>query len=166
MPVNNNIYNINWRRLTIWFLPIALRQVKHIAWLQVVFQPIKQLWLDFTKFRKQATYKVIHTSQVCYLEAVLNDLFDNTLRRIYIENGLFIEPLYIYTVPEDKPRYIDTQYIFSENDLNNNDTDFIVIVPLDLKPLNEVAQNAYLSQMKALINYYKLASKTYTIQWI
>jgi hypothetical protein len=170
--VNPNIYNINWRRLAIWFLPIPMRKQITIDWLQSWLQPIKTLWADFLLFRDQAIYKVAHTSQVCYMEAGLNDLFDNTLRRIAIKNGLFIEPLYVYTVDEEKPLWLHPEddnkplWLYSEDDLNNNDTDFIVCVPIDLQPANTVALNAYLSRIKALINYYKLASKTYTIEWI
>ncbi|MDC9722352.1 MAG: hypothetical protein PSN34_06215 [Urechidicola sp.] len=170
--MNSNIYNINWRRLSIWLLPIALRTTKMVAWLQVLLQPLKESWQSFTLFRINIEYKVRHTSQVCYLQGALNDSFDNTLRRIVIKNGLFLAPVYIYTPLEDKPVWLYPEadnkpvWLYSPEDLTNNDTDFIVCVPIELKPSNTVALNAYISRMKSLLNYYKLASKTYRIEWI
>ena len=44
--------------------------------------------------------------------------------------------------------------------------DFIVRVPIELKPASPIALEGFLSDMKALINEYKLGSKTYNIIWI
>jgi len=162
----DRIYIIDYNKLVVWLLPTFLRKVKLFTWLQVLIAPIKELYSDFLKFRKRVNYKLSHNSQVCYLQKVLNDAFDTELKRIYIENGIFLQALYVYTPEEQLPVYIDTQYIYSDADLMGGADDFIVRVPIELKPASPIALEGFLSDMKALINEYKLGSKTYNIIWI
>jgi hypothetical protein len=136
-------------------------------WLQVLITPIGELYNNFLKYRKRVNYKLSHNSQVCYLQKVMNDSFDSELKRIYIENGIFLQALYIYTPQEELPVYIGREYIiYSDEDLVGGQDDFIVVVPVQLKPSSTIALEGFLSDMKALINEYKLASKTYSIKWI
>ncbi|WP_136464955.1 hypothetical protein [Flagellimonas onchidii] len=162
----DNIYIVDYRKLIIWLVPTFLRKVKLIAWLQVLIAPIKGLYNDFLKYRKKVDYKLNHNSQVCYLQKVLNDAFDNESKRIYIENGIFIQALYVYAPKEELPVYVGTQYIYSDGDLTGGQIDFIVNVPIGLKPSDPIALEGFLSDMRALVNEYKLASKTYNIKWI
>ncbi len=161
----DKIYIIDYNKLIVWLLPTFLRRVKLFMWLQVLITPIRELYNNFLKYRKQVNYKLSHNSQVCYLQKVLNDAFDNELRRIYIENGVFLKALYVYTPKEELPVYIGTEYIYSDEDLIGGQDDFIVNVPIDLKPSSTIALEGILSDMKGLINEYKLASKTYSITW-
>lgn len=48
-------------------------------------------------------YRLGITPQVCYLEKMLNDRFDNTARRIFILNPVIKDITYIYTDAENKP---------------------------------------------------------------
>ncbi|MGY0407549.1 MAG: hypothetical protein ACWIPJ_04235 [Polaribacter sp.] len=146
-------------------MPTFLRKVKHVAWLDVLCNPLKETYEAFLQYRAKVNYKLRHNSQVCYLQAVLNDSFDKQLRRIIIENGIFLQALYVYAPEEQLPVYIDTQYIYSDEDLAGGQTDFIIKVPKDLKPSDPIALEGLLSDIKAVTNEYKLASKTYTIQW-
>ena len=100
----DRIYIIDYNKLVVWLLPTFLRKVKLFTWLQVLIAPIKELYSDFLKFRKRVNYKLSHNSQVCYLQKVLNDVFDTELKRIYIENGIFLQALYVYTPEEQLPR--------------------------------------------------------------
>lgn len=162
----DKIYIIDYNKLLVWLLPTFLRRVKLSKWLKVLLHPITILYNDFLKYRKRVNYKLSHNSQVCYLQKVLNDSFDTEQKRIYIKNGLFIQALYVYSPQENLPVYIDTQYIYSDEDLIGRQDDFIVLVPSQLKPSNPIALEGFLNDMKALINEYKLASKTYSIKWI
>src|SRR5690606_12863694 len=117
-------------------------------------------------------YRLNHNSQVCSLKAVLNDAFDTDLRRITIQNATIKEPLWFYEPGDEKPVYFyevadeSPVYFRSESEFMGGGSDFTVLVPLDLKPVSEVELNAYLIRMRALIDYYKLYCKAYTIEFI
>lgn len=74
--------------------------------------------------------------QVCYLEAFLNDRFDFTLRRIYIEDAANEETIYIYKRDEATPLVISTraeasaQPIFTRGETNGDYiNDFVIYMP-------------------------------------
>lgn len=168
----NNVYNINWRKFIIENLEVDLRRVKTVKWLEVLFKPIIWLHIEFLAFRTQALYKVNHNSQICYLQAVLNDSFDNIQRRIIIRNATLREPLWFYEPEENKPVVFyepeDNKpvYFREESEFIGDGADFLVLVPIDLKPTNTQEENALLIKMKAQIDYYKLFVKNYIILWV
>lgn len=129
-------------------------------------EPIKVIHNEFKVFRKNSIYKIVHNGQVMILEKVLNDAFDNTLRRIYITDSLIKDPLYIYSTPEQKPVYLGSEFLYDFSVFNDIGTDFNVIFPISLKPVTAFDLLNSENRIKALINYYKLASKRYKIQWI
>lgn len=168
----DNVYNINWRKFIIENLEVDLRRVKTVKWLEVLFKPIIWLHIEFLAFRTQALYKVNHNSQICYLQAVLNDSFDNIQRRIIIRNATLREPLWFYEPEENKPVVFyepeDNKpvYFREESEFIGDGADFLVLVPIDLKPTNIQEENALLIKMKAQIDYYKLFVKNYIILWV
>ena len=168
----DNVYNINWRKFIIENLEVDLRRVKTVKWLEVLFKPIIWLHIEFLAFRTQALYKVNHNSQICYLQAVLNDSFDNVQRRIIIRNATLREPLWFYEPEENKPVVFyepeDNKpvYFREESEFIGDGADFLVLVPIDLKPTNTQEENALLIKMKAQIDYYKLFVKNYIILWV
>lgn len=162
----NNIYTIDFERKVLWLLPTFLRKIGQYQWLISLLEPLRVLHQDFLMYRRLSNYKLKHNSQVCYLQKVLNDAFDSEQKRIYITNGRFIQPLYIYTTAEDRPVYLGSEFIYSESDLSAGFEDFTVHIPIDIKPNNNTALEGLIADMKALINYYKLAAKTYNLRWI
>lgn len=167
-----NVHFINWDNLVDDLLMISLRKPFTRAWIKCLMAPIKFLHADFIAFRKLCLYRINHNSQICYMEAVLNDSFDPNQRRIRIQNVLFKEPIYFYEPeenrevffyePEDgKPVYFREDYEFIGDGL-----DFVVMVPPDLRPANPDAETALLTRMKGEIDYYKLYSKNYAIIWV
>ena len=168
----DNVYNINWRKFIIENLEVDLRRVKTVKWLEVLFKPIIWLHIEFLAFRTQALYKVNHNSQICYLQAVLNDSFDNTQRRIIIRNAILREPLWFYEPEENKPVLFYEEsdnkpvYFREESEFIGDGADFLVLVPIDLKPTNTQEENALLIKMKAQIDYYELFVKNYIILWV
>jgi hypothetical protein len=160
----SNIYNINFRKLANLLTPPFLRKQKSIDFLEVLLTPLSIVNRSLRKFRAQAIYKVKHNGQVVYLQAVLNDFYDNYERRIYIDDFPVIESLYIYTAPENKTVFLGEMSIYSDAEVTLTvEYDFIVYVPIEYKPNTEQSLNAFLVQMRSLINYYKLASKRYNI---
>jgi hypothetical protein len=168
----DNVYNINWRTFIVLNLPAFLRKTKTIKFLEVIFKPIMWLHLAFLEFRTQALYKVNHNSQICYLQAVLNDSFDSTQRRIIIRNAILREPLWFYEPEENRPVLFYEEsdnkpvYFREEIEFVGDGADFLVLVPIDLKPTNTQEENALIIKVEGQINYYKLFVKNYIILWV
>ena len=166
----SNIYNIDFRALAEKLTPPFLRGIRFIDWLETLFNPLEQVNFNFKQFRKDSIYKVVNNCQVVYLEKVLNNAFDVSDRRIYIVDSLFLDPLSVYPVASDRPVYIydanNPVYINDDSVFEVSEFDFIVVMPLELKPANGYDLTNILIQIRSLVNYYKLASKRFTIIWI
>ncbi|PCI11858.1 MAG: hypothetical protein COB73_00700 [Flavobacteriaceae bacterium] len=169
--MNNIVYIIDYLRLVIWCLPFALRQPKTIAYLQSLIQPMINLYNEFIDYKVISLYKMNHNSQVCYLRAVLNDSFDFHLRRIIIQNARILEPNWLYHPADNKPKFIyseadnSPQYLYDPNSFIGDGVDFVVIVPLVLKPSTQLEIIRFETKMKGLLDYYKLYSKNYSIKY-
>lgn len=167
-----NFYNLNFENLSNSLTPPFLRKEKLISWLTTLLNPLTEVNTLFLKNRDNNIYKVTHNGQVYSLQAVLNDSYDNNLRRIRIVDSIIRDPLYIYPENDNKPVYIysDSEnkpvYIYDNSVFLDIDVDFIVLVPIEYKPINTQELNILLIQMRSIINYYKLASKRYVIKWI
>lgn len=156
------VFDIDYKRLVRLLTPNLLRQSIVFAFLDAMIKPIKSLHYLFILNRSANSYRLGITPQVCYLEKMLNDRFDNRHRRIYIIDGTFYESTYLYTNSENINLYAFTEeenkdlYFLTADETGSKDVDFIVFVPLSLD-FNE-------PEMKALLEIYKLASKTYAIK--
>lgn len=159
-------FNINWERLALLLLPTFLRNEVMRAWASLLVLPMSEIHYQWRENRKDNIYRLAHNSQKCYLRAALNDRFDNQLRRIRIDDGNSFKRKYIYTDGElngtiinsqifVKPTYLGTMFLYDDSDYEDTGVDFIVKVPAD------IMYNTY--EMKALIDFYKLASKRYKI---
>lgn len=159
------MYNIDYIKLILWLIPEELQLPKMVALVNAFSAPFKLLYNDFIARRTRNIYKIEHNSQVCYLEAALNDSFDVTQRRIYITDGNMYTQLYIFTEVESKPLFVFTEaenkpvYIYPESDYVQTRVDFIVNIPAVIKPLI----NEY--ELIALIDFYKLASKRMNLNY-
>ena len=151
------LFDINFKKIGIGFLPIDLRQPKNIAYVLALLEPVEWLYYKWLQKRDFDWYRLKHTGQVCKLRKVLNDNLDPSLRRIYIGEGTAFPREYIYTQAENKPKFLGTFYIKSQNEYENTGVDFIVFVPQEII-------NSTISELKYLLKYYKLAGKRYMIQ--
>lgn len=151
-------YKLDIERLTVMLLPTLSRQGRTMAWLRALTFPIGQLYNEWAAFRDRNLYILAHSGQVVYLRKVLNDSFDTALRRIQIVDGNRFGRVYIYTSGEVKPAFLGKMYLRNAIDFADTGVDFIVLVPAGLQFNN--------FDMTALIDFYKLASKRYTIQTI
>jgi hypothetical protein len=152
-------YSIDFNRLTILMLPPFLREVKLIGYVQSLLVPIDTLYYKWLLFRSENLYKVHHNGQICYLRKVLNDKLDASERRIYIGNGNKYERQYLYTTPENRPRYLGTLFLNRDYDYADTGVDFIVYAP------KEVIKSS-LFELQALTNLYKMGGKRYKIEAI
>lgn len=144
-------------------LPTFLRKNKMIAFLTVCTKPLDVLY-------KNTLYKMQHTCQVISLEKMLNEHFavagynandhENT-KQISITDEYYPPENYIYTQDESTPSvdydnqdlWLDEDDIFLEDDSPH--FDFVVNIPPTIVFVE--------AQLRALIDYYKLAGKKYRI---
>lgn len=150
-------YKIDIKKLVIWLIPMELRKPYRIVYLFSLTKPLSVILDSWQKFREDNIYKLSHNGQVCYLRKALNDRFDSQQRRIILTGSHRYKQQYIYTIPEKKDKYLGTMYLRQDADFEDNGIDFIVLAPAEL-----LDENNY--EMKALIDYYKLASKRYKIE--
>ena len=150
-------YNIDYNRLTILLLPTFLRKPVLIGYIQSLISPIDNLYYKWFSFREDNLYKVKHTGQICKLRKALNDRFDPMLRRIIIGDGNRYRRQYLYTTPENRPKYLGTMFLHQNSDYADTGVDFIVFVPAQI-----INQLPY--ELKAVIDFYKAGGKRYKIE--
>lgn len=143
-------------------LPISKRKVKIDSWLYIILRPITLLNGLFQQFKGSTNYKLNFNGQVIYLEHYLNDLYDTTQRRIYIEDTANIDYNYVYNIAE----LIPTLMVYNSNEnipvyvVNENEVveqfNFIVNIPNSISFTEKI--------IRSQIDYYKVAGKKYKIE--
>ncbi|TAN18839.1 MAG: hypothetical protein EPN37_04565 [Chitinophagaceae bacterium] len=162
--MNTNIFNIDYGKLVKLLLPTMLRKPLMVAWLNALVWPVQQLYSSFKKNRKADLYRLKITPQVVYLQRLLNDRYDVALRRIKIIDSIYHDPLYIFTKAENKPLWVKMksenvpQWLWLKSETSLDPADFTIQIPSDI--------NYQLPELQGIIDSYKLAGKTYSIQTI
>jgi len=168
----NKIFRIDWFRFVTLLTPPFLRKIKQVGFVFSLIKPLEDFSIVFRRFREESIYRVTHNGQVYSLENVLNDEYDPEERRIFIEDSFSIEGTYVFPEEDERPVIINSEtsdeilYIYSEESIRASAFDFVVNIPSDLRPTNEVNERNFLIQASGLIDIYKLASKRYEIIWI
>jgi hypothetical protein len=160
-------YDINFASLARLLLPTVMRlSVRMGNFLRAIVKPLQTLNAQFNLIRTRTDYQVLFDSRIIYLEKLLNDFFDNLLRRIYIGDGALVpRPDFIYNIVENRPPIFI--YNLSEGQpptyMRNqaesiNSLDFIVYVPTAiLTPQSE-------QQIRAWVNQYRISGKRFQVQ--
>ncbi|MEI7486865.1 MAG: hypothetical protein WCJ72_05555 [Chryseobacterium sp.] len=172
--MNDTIFNIDFKKLIILWMPTFLRTPFLVAFGVVLVIPLITLYIEFLKARKQNLIRMSITCQKFSMQKRLNDAFDQLERRIRIVKGIQYDGIYLYTEAEIDPNSPD---YFSDN-INNkmkwlkgdekpiylrteaelySEYDFIVEIPNT--GIND-------NQLRAEIEYYMLQSKNYLIKII
>lgn len=151
-----SIYDIDFSKVVRWNLRRKKRKPRILALLNSMAKPVVLLYQDFLKYRKAKLYQLMITPQKCWLERLLNDRYDFTQRRIYIDDGVDHPPTYIYQDAELKPLYLGTKIIYTGGESGDLKDDFIVFVPMDLIFEEQ--------EMMSLVKAYKLAGTKFKIQ--
>ena len=162
-----SLFDIDYEALVVQLLPVRLRNNKMTAWLRCLVSQVRWLFTGFGVNRAGNLYRLAHNSQVCYLQAALNDVFDPVSRGIHIVDGPFKDPLYVYLEPEIKPLWLgliseegstpydDPQVLYSGPETTLLGVAFVVKVPLAV-----AAGPGYdLRRLKALVDQYRLPAK-------
>ena len=150
------MYNFNIDKLLVPLTPTFLRKPKLVAWLRTLAMPLNNLLDDFKGHRERDLYNLTHNSQVCYLRKALNDEFDPQLRRIKIEDGTRNIRRYIYQRNVNRPLYLGRMFLYLRGNYIDGGVDFVVVLPRGLE------YDKY--KLEALVNFYKLAGKRWTIR--
>lgn len=160
-------YNIDWNNVIKILVPPVYRQTIHLDWLKALTAPIRSLYSSFVSYKDDKMYFSSITFQQIAIEKLLNDLYDNTHRRIYLEDVTQITNTYIANKALGYPPVYVYNSAVSHDELwvyNKNTTltqlDFLVKVPAMLMG------TINLNQMKAYIDDYAFAGKRYEIQSI
>lgn len=155
-------FDVDLKTFAVWLLPVSLRVPTVCSFVVSLCTPYIDLYWRFYSNRNKNLYRLAITSQVCYIEKALNDHFDFRYRRIYITGGSIKRRTYIYTRKENFPVMVYTRqenaaiHLYTRDEDNGEKADFIVNVPKSINFDNY--------EMCALIDMYKLASKTYLIK--
>lgn len=147
-------YNLKAQNLVLQSLPTFLRTGAIGSLLALAASELTDLNNALVANRNVSISKVSHNSQVCKLRKILNDTFDYE-RRIKVMEGVLKEPKYIYTDAEQKPKWLGEVVIYTASETEGNGIDFTVIIPSELKN--------YQVEIKALVEFYKLAGKKFKI---
>lgn len=164
-------------RLISQLLPLHLRRVKLLLWMQALLRPLD--WL-----MGETRYKMQHDGRVIYLEKVLNEqmgvlAYDpndhEATKKIVIGPGNLPTEVYIFldTEPDDPP-YLDAWdvgqfpadpvWLLTQEEMEAQYLDFTVKVPGYLvQYLTDIPK--WESRITRLVDYYKLAGKEYKIIW-
>jgi len=155
------------------------KKPKFLALLECYLKPIFELYQIFSSYQILMLDKISHNGQIIYLQHRLNQLFNIpdplslSAAVIYIQDVANIENVYVANDDEGyDPIYIgnsaeaisyDDEIYVGNDDEYQTQVDFYVMVPntIYLQLLDNSSQG--LNNMKAVINYYKIAGKRYQI---
>jgi hypothetical protein len=165
------LFRIDYQRLVNMLLPFTLRkhdlhlplpERRHalLSWLHVLLAPVKRVYMEFLIYRHRVNYQMDHTGQVVYLEKVLNDRFDGAAERIRIQDGPKLDWMYLFRTDEKKPKYLKKIHLHNRLSYGDQGADFEVYIPADV-PI--WTHSGLMAECHSLINYYKLAGKTYQL---
>ena len=124
--------------------------------INALINPLKQLYAEFISFRESAIYRIDHTGSVEHIEKVLDDKFDNELRRIYLEQVTFSNYLWIFRPEDNEPLYLfndDPEYLL-EGSASLVAPDGTVWVPIAMKPVDESERILLEARIRACVDYY------------
>lgn len=168
--MESKIYNIDWSRLPHLLLPSFLRKAKFLEVVGALLSPLRNVHFGFLDFRKESIYKVSHNGSVVSLTDVLNDRFDPVEKRIWISTIVQTDAIRFYPDAANKevgfyPKPKQKVGFRYSTTYNAGAADFIVHVPVLLRPDNDQEREKLLIIMRGLLDYYKLFGKNYTILW-
>lgn len=145
-------------------LPPVHRSMLIIDYIKASIKPLSDVLTDFYSFFDKIKYELQFNGQVCLLEHLLNDQFDDVDRGIYITDAVNLSNTFIFNAAEgNEPTYLfntseseSPVYLFNESEIVNYD--FIVNIPAS------ITYNAEL--LKFYVNKYKCAAKRWKIEII
>lgn len=133
----------------------------YLRFLQACLKGLQTLNDAFNAYTSATQEDIKFNGQKIYLQRRLNDLYDSTLRRIYIVTQQGIETKYIWRNSESQTDYIyrlseaSTPFYIGRIGEIGDEYDFIVYVPVSLV-YNDDAFNATINRYIASDKIYKI----------
>lgn len=150
-------YSVDFDKLGKLLLPVNLRKPRLMGWLSALLTPLVNLHYVWTQCRNANLYKINHNWQVCYMRGALNDSFDPSERRIYIDGDGGNElKTYIYTPGESQTKYLGKLFLRNSLEFADTGADFLVYVPKSIIDMQNF-------ELRALIDFYKMGATRYLI---
>lgn len=152
---------INWNRLALILLPLRYRTGTVYGLFKSMIAGIVTAYNTLVDYDVKVKYKLAHTSQVWSIEAVLNDRFDVVLRRIKIVDAGGFDVTCLFPDGDVRPVILNSDtsepfLIHPDSSYFASSYDFIVVLPYFFP-------EADIYELRALVNFYKLAGKRYDI---
>lgn len=150
----------NYKRKALLLLPSELQRPLIAAFAEVTGAEIQNVYDRLLALYHDLNYKINHTSQVCFMETVLNDALDPIQRRIEIHNTVISSAIVprLYDRIHESPIVLGVQILNDREHYNSGDYDMQVVVP-QLADLTDDEIN----QLHANMLFYKLAGKRYLL---
>lgn len=146
-------------------IPWLIRKPKHLAWLQSMLAPLQTLNAALVAYVTKLRYESTATGQVIFIEKLLNDRFDNSLRRIALYDGTVQTSPTVFNTSEV---WQTTTTIWNRTESgttaptvwnlveSHQQIDCYVVIPTALNPKSD--------QIKALVSQYIMAGVRYKVQ--
>lgn len=156
---------IDWTNFVQTELPRNKRTVINFEWLTFLLAPAIRVYDELQAFFADVRYRTAFNGQVMYLEKLLNEAFNDDGDEIFIEDGP-ISDTYLFNENElNEDTYIFNEdetpetevYLYNEDESAGDEIGFIINIPASLT-INE-------PQLIAMVNAYKLAGISYTINY-
>lgn len=162
-----SLYEVKIKRLALLLLPTALRKPVIAALAQSAVQGCNALHGEFMRWKSDKDYRLSHNGQVCHLRAVLNDMFDQTERRITVDDEDSGNQRGARLFTRDMDRHIlvplratGNAFIINRRGYGGvSGFDFWVSIPYAL--MGKIDE----TRLTAVVSTYKLASKRWTINY-
>ena len=159
------MFKINFTKLVQWLLPSFLRSANLTILILSANYPLREVYDSFVRYRNDVQYRLSHNSQVCYLQAMLNDYFDASLRRIRVVDFTAYGNLYLFAQEDNLDVNIGEErnppcYLFPDD----VGVDFTVQLPHPT--LRHVIIPSQVAYIKSMIDEYKLPGKVYSLEWV
>lgn len=160
------MFNINFNKIIILILPPHKRGSKHIALLQTFIKPIIELYNSFISHRETTLDELNFDGSTIHFEFILNKKFNNGGEGIVIETIVNTSQVFIPckssggdTIYVKNKAHASVENLYIGNKAYYDSLlDFIVKIPIQLYTyLN-------LDEVRAYVDKYRLAGKTYEIQ--
>jgi len=158
-------YNINYSLLVLLLTPLMLRNDLIKAFITSIVKPLDLLNNDFGVFVQSLSTSI--NSQVCYMQAMLNDNFDFIERRIRIRTApIDIDSFLLWRENKNKPMMIAKEgsegfepiLLNRDGQISANHPDFEIVFPAGYMLSVEE-----LKRLRILVNRNKITPQKYII---
>lgn len=158
------------KKLALWYLPSFFRNESQVAFVNVLLKPLLSGFEDFLSYRSSQIYESYLTGQVIQLQRLVNDRFDNELRRIIIIHSTDLD-LILYLDEENQPAqdlnlYLDSEDLPSSDLMLYMDNEVGGALPFDFRVIVPISLQAFEVELYNIIRQYALIDKTFDIIFV